>query len=202
MPSDVTSRVLVVDDEPPVSDALEKVLRDCEVDRALNKEDALRLLEASSQPPEKPAAPYDVVIIDMVLPPDKEAGKKILAAVQMLPTTCGTRAVILTGYGTMQTAFESGGLGADAFVDKASADWEKFAAKVAELAHLARDLRDLPRRISTLLTGLETAALRLRVLHEHDPAGEQWAKRLERLEYIEQIVAKIRDELGAAAPSP
>lgn len=100
-------RILVVDDEPFILSSCEAALRKSgyEVDTAPSAEDALRNIETGK---------YDTIITDLKMP--KLSGMDLLRNVKKKEPE--TDIIMITGYGTVQTAVEAMKLGAFDYVPK------------------------------------------------------------------------------------
>ncbi len=90
------SRILVIDDEPSVTDALQFVLRDLghRVDAAKNGAEAKELLKGS---------PYDLVFTDLRLP--DASGIDLLALIK--GDTPDTEVIVMTAHGSLDIAIEA-----------------------------------------------------------------------------------------------
>ncbi|MBI4875388.1 MAG: response regulator [Acidobacteria bacterium] len=100
-------RVLVVDDEQVVLDAVTRALRktDLRIDTARGAKEALALLSASS---------HDLVITDLMMP--EMDGLAFLRHIR--EAGLKTAAIMITGYPTIQTALRAKRLGAFEYVTK------------------------------------------------------------------------------------
>lgn len=117
------SRVLVVDDDHSVAGALTEFLgaEGHTVLTAPDAEQALEIIRASeSAVPEKPAAPIDVVLSDVNLP--GMGGMSLLKEITRKHRA--TAVVMLTGYGTVESAVEALRLGACDYLVKPIVDSE------------------------------------------------------------------------------
>jgi DNA-binding NtrC family response regulator len=100
-------RILVVDDELTVCKSIRQVLvrEDCEVDMALNGEEALRL---------DAERPYDLLIVDLMMP--GLSGMDLLKSLKA--KNPGARVIMVTGYPTMRNTIQAMQLGAMDFLPK------------------------------------------------------------------------------------
>jgi DNA-binding NtrC family response regulator len=103
----VSARVLVVEDQPPVRDLLVEVMRQegYGTETAASGEDALRALDRGL---------YDLVLLDINLP--GISGMDVLQAARALQTDA--EFVMLTGYGSVESAVEAMRLGAFDYLSK------------------------------------------------------------------------------------
>ena len=100
-------RILVVDDRLDMQNLLTEILRRVgyDVGCAENGEDALLLLEKR---------PFDLIITDLSMP--KMDGQMLLKAVKRSRPSLPV--VVITGFGSPDTAAEMGRLGADGYLPK------------------------------------------------------------------------------------
>src|SRR5690242_2403130 len=104
MPS---SRILVIDDEPSVRDALQLVLTDLghHVDSAKTGAEAMKLLKGS---------PYDLIFTDLRLP--DASGIDLLAHIKN--ETPNTEVIVMTAHGSLDIAIEAIKRGAFYYIEK------------------------------------------------------------------------------------
>ena len=104
-PSDI--RTLVVDDDPACLDLLGRIFEEAgyQVDRAPGGEEGLRLIESQS---------YDVIVADLRMP--DEDGEALLRAAKQVDDR--VIVIIVSGFGTIETAVELMKLGAADFISK------------------------------------------------------------------------------------
>lgn len=118
------ARVLVVDDDPIAAESLADHLGEegYGATTALGGEEALRALEAADRPASagEPARPFAVVICDLSMP--GIGGIELLKRITKLHPQ--TVVLLLTGYGTIESAVESLRLGAADFLTKPVIDTE------------------------------------------------------------------------------
>ncbi len=103
------AKILIVDDDPIVAESLEEVLRASgyEVSSALGGREALELLAQSGRAP-------DAIITDVVMP--GVGGLQLLREVRQ--KRIGSAVIMLTGYGTVESAVEALRLGAADYLTK------------------------------------------------------------------------------------
>jgi DNA-binding NtrC family response regulator len=134
----LTARVLLVDDEPNQLVTIGRILRreGYEVSIAQNGEEALAQLRA---------APADVVITDLNMP--VVDGMSLLRGLEGLPSRPAT--VVLTGYGTIQSAVEAMKLGAaDYLIKPCNPDELKLVIqRQLEVHALRREVETLRREV-------------------------------------------------------
>ena len=134
----MTARVLLVDDEPNQLVTIGRILRreGYEVSIAQNGEEALAQLRA---------APADVVITDLNMP--VLDGMSLLRGLEGLPSRPAT--VVLTGYGTIQSAVEAMKLGAaDYLIKPCNPDELKLVIqRQLEVHALRREVETLRREV-------------------------------------------------------
>ncbi len=101
------SRILVIDDEPSVTDALQLVLKELghHVDSAKNGAEAKELLKGS---------PYDLVFTDLRLP--DASGIDLLALTKS--DTPDTEVIVMTAHGSLEIAIEAIKRGAFYYIEK------------------------------------------------------------------------------------
>ena len=101
------NRILVIDDEPSIRDALQLVLSDLghHVDLAKNGGEAKELLKGS---------PYDLVFTDLRLPDAN--GIDLLALIKS--DTPDTEVVVMTAHGSVDITIEAIKLGAFYYIEK------------------------------------------------------------------------------------
>jgi two-component system response regulator AtoC len=121
----VPTRVLIVDDDPIVADSLAEFLRreGHEPATALNAAEALELLakaEREAAGADQPPRPFGVMICDVSLP--GMDGIELLRRVGK--SHPGTVVVMLTGYGTIESAVEALRIGAVDYLTKPVVDAE------------------------------------------------------------------------------
>ncbi len=102
-----THRILVVDDEPPIRDVLSTVLtaEGYTVSTASDLPEALRLITEDA---------FDIVITDLKLP--KGNGIEVLHQIKRL--NLDTLGIVLTGYGSIESAIEALRTGAHDYITK------------------------------------------------------------------------------------
>ncbi len=105
----VPHRVLVVDDDPDVRDALEIILSNTpyDVTCAAGVEQACEILKAES---------FDAVLTDLRMGNDREAGMKMVSWLKEKSPT--TPAIMITAHGSVETAIEAMHRGATDYLQK------------------------------------------------------------------------------------
>ncbi|HEU4876053.1 MAG TPA: sigma-54 dependent transcriptional regulator, partial [Pyrinomonadaceae bacterium] len=106
-PKKPISRILVIDDEPSIRDALQLVLSDLghHVDLAKSGGEAKELLKGS---------PYDLVFTDLRLP--DASGIDLLALIKS--DTPNTEVIVMTAHGSLEITIEAIKLGAFYYIEK------------------------------------------------------------------------------------
>jgi DNA-binding NtrC family response regulator len=134
----VSPRVLLVDDEPNQLVTIGRILRreGYEVSTAQNGEEALEQLRA---------APVEVVVTDLNMP--VKDGITLLRELETLPARPAT--VVLTGYGTIQSAVDAMKLGAvDYLIKPCNPDELKLVIqRQLEVRELRREVETLRREV-------------------------------------------------------
>jgi DNA-binding NtrC family response regulator len=119
------ARVLIVDDDPIVAESLAEYMqeRGHRPTTALNAEEALAALkdaEAHAASPGRPPEPFRVAVFDVALP--GRSGLELLRDVARKHPS--TAVIILTGYGTIESAVDALRLGACDYLTKPVVDAE------------------------------------------------------------------------------
>lgn len=139
MPNNSDYSILVVDDEPLIRKSLYEILKIAGFDThtAQNAEEALALFTARS---------FDIVITDMKLP--KMSGLDLLGALKK--TSPMTELILITGYGSIETAVEAMKKGAFDYVTKPIVDDEIkiLIEKIIEKRCLLEENRNLRQLVS------------------------------------------------------
>ncbi len=135
-PAPERTRILVVDDDPIAAESLAEFLQADGYDAAsaLDGEEALAMLDAAARPPGagEAARPFAIVICDVSMP--RTGGIATLR--RMVKEHPATVVVMLTGYGTIESAVESVRLGASDYLTKPVVDTElRFALERARRQH-------------------------------------------------------------------
>jgi DNA-binding NtrC family response regulator len=139
MPDKRPYTILIVDDEPLIRKSLYEILKIAgfEAYTAMNGEEAVDLLASR---------PFDIVITDMKLP--KMSGLELLNAVKK---TCPqTEVILITGYGSIDTAVDAMKKGAFDYVTKPIVDDEIkiLIEKIIEKKSLLEENRSLRQLVS------------------------------------------------------
>jgi len=122
-------RILVIDDDPLVAESLAEFLCEegYEASSALSPSEALTLLDAAAKGDDG-GSPIGLVICDVTLPPVSHEGETIASGMDLLRIIgrkhLGTVVIMLTGYGTIETAVEALRFGAVDFLTKPVIDDE------------------------------------------------------------------------------
>jgi len=103
----LTAKTLIVDDEVAVRDSLKELLEidDYPTDTVGTGEEALQLLEKES---------YELVLLDLKLPGIQ--GIEVMRQIHRIAPE--TKVIILTGYGSLETAVEALRAGAEDYIEK------------------------------------------------------------------------------------
>jgi DNA-binding NtrC family response regulator len=139
----MSARVLIIDDEDLFREDLASLMRDEGYDcvTASSGEEGVRLAE--HEPP-------DVILCDLVMP-----GTSGLEVLEQLAVACsGTPVIMITAYGTMESAVEAFRRGATDYVLK-PVNFEDLSRKVVrsiELRNLEREVHFLRRTVSEAAT--------------------------------------------------
>ncbi len=141
------ARILVIDDDPIVAESLAEFLRreGHSSTTALGATEAIDRI-AAAEDPEGERLPFDVVICDLSLP--GASGHELARSI--MREHLGIAVIMLTGYGTIESAVESLRLGAIDFLTKPLLDQELRLALERALRHRAimAENRTLKRRLS------------------------------------------------------
>jgi DNA-binding NtrC family response regulator len=144
MPQATPARILVIDDDPIVADSLAEYLQTQGYDTstALDGAEGLAALAEAETPAQRP---FDLVICDVSLPAMN--GLDVLRKVMQDHT--GTAVVMLTGYGSVETAVKALKLGAADYLTKPVVDEELRLALERAIAQqrLLAENRVLRRRL-------------------------------------------------------
>jgi DNA-binding NtrC family response regulator len=141
------ARILVIDDDPIIAESLSEFLRreGHAPTTALGAREAMDRLSAAEDP-EGERLPFDVVICDLSLP--GTSGSELARTI--MREHMGIAVIMLTGYGTIESAVESLRLGAIDFLTKPVLDQELRLSLERALRHRAimAENRTLKRRLS------------------------------------------------------
>ena len=140
-PGQQPRRILVIDDDPIVAESLGEFLRSegHEAATALDALEGLTALKAAEEnSPEtgRAARPFDVVLCDINLPGMN--GLELLREIRRKHR--GSATIMLTGYGTIESAIESLRLGASDYLVKPVVDAELRMSLQRALAQLRGEL--------------------------------------------------------------
>ncbi len=136
-------RVLVIDDEPFMLPLFETVLREkgYDVQTTMKGKEGIEIVKRGG---------IDVVVSDLKMP--DISGMEVLEAVREYANDVGV--VLMTGYGTLETAVNALRLNADDYLLKPFEDFEgtvtKVIARVGEKRRLAKENRRLAAELSEL----------------------------------------------------
>ena len=133
-PKNLTRRILVIDDEPSITDALRMVLTDLghHVDSAKTGAEAKDFLKGS---------PYDLVFTDLRLP--DASGIDLLALIK--GDTPDTEVIVMTAHGSLDITIEAIKCGAFYFIEKPFTP-HQVTALVERPRPAAALLEDVPER--------------------------------------------------------
>jgi two-component system response regulator AtoC len=127
-------KILIVDDEPLIRDSLFEIMKidGYKVQTAQNGEDALELLKKSS---------VDIVVTDLKLP--KMSGVELLEGVKKLRPE--TEVILITGYGSIESAVDAMKKGAFHYVTKPINDQEIkiIISKIVDRMEILTENREL-----------------------------------------------------------
>src|SRR5260370_38646655 len=133
-------RVLVVDDEPGIPQALSGVLEDegYAVETAESGEACLETL---------PGGSFELVLLDIWLP--GMDGMEVLSRIQEIPFDERPVVVVISGHGSIETAVKATKLGAYDFLEKPLSIGKVTGGTKNALAHRTRGLENSPRNEAT-----------------------------------------------------
>lgn len=125
MSQDHIARILIVDDDPIVAESLAEFLRIDGYDSvtaldAVEALDALNEAQNESRGPNEPPRPFNLVICDVSLP--HMDGMELLK--EITTRHPGTAVIMLTGYGTIESAVDALRIGATDYLTKPVVDAE------------------------------------------------------------------------------
>jgi two-component system NtrC family sensor kinase len=160
------ARLLVVDDEPEIAESLRDYLllkTGSQVEVAYSGESALEKLEHASQ---SLAGPYDLVVLDMRMPPGM-SGRDVLDWIRKHPSLFYTRVIILTATAVAKERVAALSAGADDYITKPYQPPELLArVKTMLRSHqLEKQLQQQSQQLSALnevstsMTGLRNAKM-------------------------------------------
>lgn len=141
------ARILVIDDDPIIAESLSEFLRreGHAPTTALGAREAMERISIATEP-DGDRPPFDVVICDLSLP--GASGSELARTI--MREHIGIAVIMLTGYGTIESAVESLRLGAIDFLTKPVLDQELRLSLERALRHRAimAENRTLKRRLS------------------------------------------------------
>ncbi len=123
-------RILIADDEKSIVDGLSLVLKDYQPEIALNKEQALKILNEYA---------IDLFLCDLYFPDIEDGLSLIKETKEISPDTF---IVVFTGYGSIETAVQAIKSGADDYLTK-NISPEELKLKIARFLEFARERREL-----------------------------------------------------------
>ncbi|MHC4712372.1 MAG: sigma-54-dependent transcriptional regulator [Planctomycetota bacterium] len=145
-------RILVIDDEKDHADAAGEALRRVgyDVETVYTSDDALRLIQGNS---------WDVVVTDLQM--DGVSGIEILKTVRA--ASPATEVILLTGYGTVESAVEAMKLGARTYLEKGGGlNLAELRETVRQAVESARKLASPPGDEPMLLEGVIGSSAQMR----------------------------------------
>jgi len=189
-------RLLLVDDEPSARNLLRALLKEqgySRINEANDGAEALDLLKKER---------CDLVLLDKNMP--GKDGLQVLAEGKKLQPKC--EFIMITAYGSMETAIQSMDLGAFSYVTKPFADFEVILSRIDQALALVGTRREnelLNERMRLLLSELEKAEARLAELgSEEAPApvdmGDRAVVVLEAVHRLRKLSIQL-DALGEKA---
>jgi DNA-binding NtrC family response regulator len=182
-PSKEFFHILVVDDEPVARNLLRSILQMKEydnIDEADSGQAALRALEKKE---------YHIVLLDKNMP--GMDGIEVLKHAKLKWPS--TEFIMITAYGSMETAIEAMDLGAYSYVTKPFADVEIIAKRVAgalERVSIRRENAILLDRLRMVLADLELSENELARLRQ--AAGTQADEEIVQMDKVRDAVLKLR----------
>jgi DNA-binding NtrC family response regulator len=182
-PSKDFFHILVVDDEPVARNLLRSILQMKEydnIDEADSGPAALRALEKKE---------YHIVLLDKNMP--GMDGIEVLKQAKLKWPQ--TEFIMITAYGSMETAIEAMDLGAYSYVTKPFADVEIIAKRVAgalERVSIRRENAILLDRLRMVLADLELSENELARLRQ--AAGGQADEEIVQMDKVRNAVEKLR----------
>ena len=182
-PSKDFFHILVVDDEPVARNLLRSILQMKEyanIDEADSGPAALRALEKKE---------YHIVLLDKNMP--ELDGIEVLKRAK--PKWPDTEFIMITAYGSMETAIEAMDLGAYSYVTKPFADVEIIAKRVAgalERVSIRRENAVLLDRLRMVLADLEQAENELARLRQ--TTGTQADEEIAQMDKVRTAVETLR----------
>lgn len=175
--------ILVVDDEPVARNLLRSILQMKEYDNIDDADSGPAALQALSR------QEYHIVLLDKNMP--GMDGIEVLK--QARPRWPQTEFIMITAYGSMETAIEAMDLGAYSYVTKPFADVEIIARRVAgalERVSIRRENQVLLDRLRMVLSDLEQAESELSRLRR--AAGAQADGEIAQINRVRSAVETLR----------
>jgi DNA-binding NtrC family response regulator len=182
-PSKDFFHILVADDEPVARNLLRSILQMKEYDNIDDADSGQAALSALSQ------KEYHVVLLDKNMP--GLDGIEVLK--QAKPKWPQTEFIMITAYGSMETAIEAMDLGAYSYVTKPFSDVEVIARRVAgalERVSIRRENEILLDRLRMVLSDLEQAEGELALLRR--AAGAQADDEIAQMGRVRDAVERLR----------
>jgi DNA-binding NtrC family response regulator len=182
-PSKDFFHILVVDDEPVARNLLRSILQMKEYDNIDDADSGPAALDALSR------QEYHVVLLDKNMP--GLDGIEVLK--QAKPKWPQTEFIMITAYGSMETAIEAMDLGAYSYVTKPFSDVEIIARRVAgalERVSIRRENEILLDRLRMVLSDLEQAEGELARLRR--AAGSQADSEIAQMGKVRDAVERLR----------
>ena len=128
-------KILFVDDDQTMRNAIKVTLKDFDLKIAENKKEAIKLLESEE---------FDLLLTDLFMP-EKEDGLNLVEEAREMDDNIYI--VVVTGFGTIESAVEAVKLGADDYIMKPF-DMDDFLHSISmnlKIARLNKDMRTLER---------------------------------------------------------
>lgn len=124
------AKILIADNEETVINGIALILKDLQPETALNKEDAIKILSEFS---------IDLLISDLYFPELEDGLSLIRETKEISPDTF---IVVLTGYGSIETAVQAIRAGADDYLTKGIPP-DELKIKIGRFIKIAKERREL-----------------------------------------------------------